>query len=64
MSLWRQNHVNPTTNLRDILYNQNNSFLGGDNMGEIRISIPNENLQFPYRVCKKSCYDPKIIIHV
>ena len=24
-----------------------------DNMGEIRISIPSENLVFPYPVCKK-----------
>ena len=23
-------------------------------MGEIRISIPNENLEFPYQVCKIS----------
>ena len=25
-------------------------------MGEIRISIPSENLGFPYPVCKKLCY--------
>ena len=28
-------------------------FLGCDNMGETRISIPSENLGFPYPVCKK-----------
>ena len=27
-------------------------FLGWDNMGEIRISIPSENFRFPYPVCK------------
>ena len=27
-------------------------FLGWDNMGEIRFSIPSENLGFPYLVCK------------
>ena len=29
-------------------------------MGEIRISIPSENLGFPYSVCKKLTYMYKI----
>ena len=61
-SLWRQNHANLTTKLHDALYNQckPNSriffyffFFWWNNMGEIRISIPSENLGFPYPVCQK-----------
>ena len=68
-SLWRRNDVNLTTKLRDLPYNQckpnsreNFLFLSypWDNMGEIRISIPSENIGFPYSVCKKfiSCVIP------
>ena len=58
-SSWCSNDVNITTKLGDVLFNQckpksreNLIFyptLGRDNMsGEIRISIPSENLWFPY----------------
>ena len=58
-SLWCQNDVNLTTKLREVLYNQcklnsrEKFFLGWANMGEIRISMPSENLGFPYPECKK-----------
>ena len=61
-SSWRRNDINLTIKLCDVLYNQckpnsrANFFFcathGWDNMGEIRISIPSENLGFPFPVCK------------
>ena len=55
-SLWRRNDINLMTKLCDILYNQRklnsceNFFFypthEWDNMGEIRISIPSEDLKF------------------
>ena len=59
------NDSNLMTKLSDVLYNpckpkSHEKFLffylthGRDNMGEIRISIPSENLGFPYPVCKNN----------
>ena len=53
-SLWHRNDINLMTQLRDVLYNLCKPnhvaifFMGWDNMGEIRFSIPSENLGFPY----------------
>ena len=63
-SLWRRNDINLTTKLRDVLYNQckPNSrekcfffffFFFFLSWVRIWISIPSENLGFPYRECKK-----------
>ena len=58
-SLWHRCDVNLTTKLRDVLYNQckpnsrEKFFSGADKQGQVRISIPSENLGNPDLVCKK-----------
>ena len=54
-----QNYVTSyTTNANQI--HMKNFFLGWDNMGGIRISIPSKNLRFSYPVCKNIHYPCKL----